>query len=232
MKNQEYNGEYDVFETPKDLWSKVETKLDQPKRRKRIYIWSGAAAAVLITVIAFNNTNTVYSSNKETKSIASNQEKNVADQQAPNEVRSPSTVLRKEKQKTQQEAFSYKKIELAAYDNSPDYASLTTQGCVSYNISVSNELNTNWSSSQSPQNEQAIYDITYGWTEPEESHGATYEPFNENEFIKVKTEPQSTFSIDVDGASYSDVRGMIRRNVLPHPDAVRLEEFINYFPCR
>lgn len=62
------------------------------------------------------------------------------------------------------------------------------------------------------------------------SQGSTYDSFDENVFIEVDEEPQSTFSIDVDGASYSDVRGMINRNVLPNPDAVRLEEFINYFP--
>jgi Ca-activated chloride channel homolog len=43
-------------------------------------------------------------------------------------------------------------------------------------------------------------------------------------------EPVSTFSIDVDTASYSFVRGSLNSNVLPQKDAVRVEELVNYFP--
>src|SRR5690606_18878952 len=43
-------------------------------------------------------------------------------------------------------------------------------------------------------------------------------------------EPVSTFSIDVDTASYAFVRASLNRNVLPQPDAVRTEEMLNYFP--
>ncbi len=46
----------------------------------------------------------------------------------------------------------------------------------------------------------------------------------------AKDEPVSTFSIDVDTASYSFVRGSLNQNVLPQKDAVRVEEMINYFP--
>ena len=42
-------------------------------------------------------------------------------------------------------------------------------------------------------------------------------------------QPVSTFSIDVDTGSYSNVRRMIRQGVRPPADAVRAEEFINYF---
>ena len=59
---------------------------------------------------------------------------------------------------------------------------------------------------------------------------SSYESIQENAFKPTSDDPLSTFSIDVDGASYSDVRGMINRNNLPNPNAVRLEEFINYFP--
>lgn len=62
------------------------------------------------------------------------------------------------------------------------------------------------------------------------THGSTYDEIVENKFIHTKDEAQSTFSIDVDGASYSDVRGMIQRGVLPNSNAVRIEELINYFP--
>lgn len=45
----------------------------------------------------------------------------------------------------------------------------------------------------------------------------------------VKEEPVSTFSIDVDTASYAFVRASLNTNVLPSKDAVRVEELINYF---
>ncbi len=46
----------------------------------------------------------------------------------------------------------------------------------------------------------------------------------------AKDEPVSTFSIDVDTASYGFVRSSLNQNVLPQKDAVRVEELINYFP--
>ena len=52
----------------------------------------------------------------------------------------------------------------------------------------------------------------------------------ENAFKVVREAPVSTFSIDVDTASYSFVRASLNRNVLPQPAAVRIEELINYFP--
>jgi Ca-activated chloride channel family protein len=53
---------------------------------------------------------------------------------------------------------------------------------------------------------------------------------SENPFKLVREEPVSTFSIDVDTASYSFVRASLNRNVLPQPAAVRTEELVNYFP--
>ena len=52
----------------------------------------------------------------------------------------------------------------------------------------------------------------------------------ENGVIRVADTPVSTFSIDVDTASYSFVRRQLNAGVLPQPNAVRLEELINYFP--
>lgn len=56
-----------------------------------------------------------------------------------------------------------------------------------------------------------------------------YDGITENRFRKVTDEPLSTFSIDVDAASYSNVRRMINYGQLPPAGAVRIEEFINYF---
>ncbi len=52
----------------------------------------------------------------------------------------------------------------------------------------------------------------------------------ENPIKLVRKESVSTFSIDVDTASYSFVRAALNQNVLPQPAAVRTEEMINYFP--
>jgi Ca-activated chloride channel family protein len=51
----------------------------------------------------------------------------------------------------------------------------------------------------------------------------------ENAFKVVREEPVSTFSIDVDTASYSWVRSSLSQNVLPQPASVRTEELVNYF---
>jgi Ca-activated chloride channel family protein len=51
----------------------------------------------------------------------------------------------------------------------------------------------------------------------------------QNPFKVAREEPVSTFSIDVDTASYSFVRASLNQNVLPQPAAVRTEEMINYF---
>jgi len=57
-----------------------------------------------------------------------------------------------------------------------------------------------------------------------------YTAIHENSFLTVASEPLSTFSIDVDTASYANVRRFLNQGSLPPPDAVRLEELINYFP--
>jgi len=56
-----------------------------------------------------------------------------------------------------------------------------------------------------------------------------YASVNENGFKNVKNNPLSTFSIDVDNASYSNIRRFINNGELPPADAVRIEEMINYF---
>jgi Ca-activated chloride channel family protein len=56
-----------------------------------------------------------------------------------------------------------------------------------------------------------------------------YDYIAENTFLKTKDNPLSTFSIDVDAASYSNVRRMLNDGQLPPAGAVRIEEMINYF---
>jgi Ca-activated chloride channel family protein len=56
-----------------------------------------------------------------------------------------------------------------------------------------------------------------------------YDPIVENAFQSVAQQPLSTFSIDVDTASYANVRRFLSQGTLPPPGAVRIEEMINYF---
>ncbi len=57
-----------------------------------------------------------------------------------------------------------------------------------------------------------------------------YDKIDDNPFLVVSVNPRSTFSVDVDRASYSNVRRFISQGQTPPPDAVRIEELINYFP--
>jgi len=57
-----------------------------------------------------------------------------------------------------------------------------------------------------------------------------YRHFNDNRFLTVGANPLSTFAIDVDAASYANVRRFLTQGRMPPADAVRVEELINYFP--
>jgi Ca-activated chloride channel family protein len=59
--------------------------------------------------------------------------------------------------------------------------------------------------------------------------GEQYEQIHENRFLSPTSHPLSTFSIDVDTASYSNVRRFLTSGRLPPPAAVRVEELVNYF---
>jgi len=56
-----------------------------------------------------------------------------------------------------------------------------------------------------------------------------YDRIYENIFLEALKNPLSTFSIDVDTASYANIRRFINNNQYPYKDAVRIEEMINYF---
>jgi len=69
---------------------------------------------------------------------------------------------------------------------------------------------------------------SYGWDDKAMAN-ESYSENSENEFKYSMKDPLSTFSIDVDAASYSNVRRMINQGYAPQKDAVRVEEMINYF---
>ena len=70
----------------------------------------------------------------------------------------------------------------------------------------------------------ALYPTSYRPVHEEE-----YSSFSENRFLSPDKNPLSTFSIDVDAASYANMRRFINQGQLPPKDAVRVEELVNYF---
>ncbi|HEX8370622.1 MAG TPA: VWA domain-containing protein [Pyrinomonadaceae bacterium] len=65
--------------------------------------------------------------------------------------------------------------------------------------------------------------------EEKSAGGERYAEIEENPFLETSRAPLSTFSIDVDTASYANVRRFLNQGQLPPKDAVRIEELINYF---
>jgi Ca-activated chloride channel family protein len=68
-----------------------------------------------------------------------------------------------------------------------------------------------------------------GRAENVEMNTEAYDRILDNPFIRVAREPLSTFSIDVDTASYANIRRFLTQGMMPPKDAVRIEEMINYF---
>ncbi|MDD3294489.1 MAG: VWA domain-containing protein [Geobacteraceae bacterium] len=75
-----------------------------------------------------------------------------------------------------------------------------------------------------------LYDIESSMPQQKaEFNTEEYNRVTDNPFLKVLKNPLSTFSIDVDTASYTNVRRFINNGRLPPPDSVRVEEMLNYF---
>jgi Ca-activated chloride channel family protein len=69
----------------------------------------------------------------------------------------------------------------------------------------------------------------YAKSEKAVTGGEAYDKVMDNWFVSVRQQPLSTFSIDVDTASYANVRRFLNQNTRPPKDAVRIEELLNYF---
>lgn len=80
-----------------------------------------------------------------------------------------------------------------------------------------------------PADKMAEPALVQGSPLDQQSSGEAYDRIEENPFQRASKNPLSTFSIDVDAASYSNVRRFINNGQLPPKDAVRIEELINYF---
>ncbi len=83
-----------------------------------------------------------------------------------------------------------------------------------------------------PMESEAMYDKSYvqpGDYRQPDTNTEEYDAINENIFLEASKNPLSTFSIDVDAASYSNIRRFINNGQRPPKDAVRIEEMVNYF---
>src|SRR5688500_17024005 len=67
---------------------------------------------------------------------------------------------------------------------------------------------------------------------PQATSGNSFEAHAPNAFTDTRADPLSTFAVDVDTASYSLARRYLKQGSLPPPEAVRVEEFVNYFKYR
>lgn len=97
-------------------------------------------------------------------------------------------------------------------------SAVSVEGLVDYSDSIA-------SSSLVPRN---IQSVTAGISR-ESNTAESYAKVEENGWLLTIDKPLSTFSIDADTASYANIRRFINSGRLPPPDAVRIEEMVNYF---
>ncbi|MBI2478067.1 MAG: von Willebrand factor type A domain-containing protein, partial [Planctomycetia bacterium] len=79
------------------------------------------------------------------------------------------------------------------------------------------------------EDEVQLSKLRSGLSEQLDVGNEQYAQIVENRFASVGDEPLSTFSIDVDTASYANARRFLAQNQMPPANAIRIEEFINYF---
>ncbi|MDX2359206.1 MAG: VWA domain-containing protein [Crocinitomicaceae bacterium] len=270
MKKEEYNGQFDEFDVPTNMWDKIEPELDTNTKKKNFIWWRIAAVGIILIGIGVFF---AYQPLDQSTKV------NIARVNIP-DLDSTTNANRKQMLADKKMEYSYNRIQplmmqqqenadmlvvsggdfnlnvgMAAYDISGNssYTMTFSDGCATTSYITDlfqgetktplTEMELSYSRLRSHSsrygrlNEERLnhqYDnlgcIGRDLELDEYTNSSSYDEIVENEFLKVRKKPLSTFSIDVDGASYSDVRGMINRVELPEPNMVRLEEFVNYFP--
>lgn len=115
--------------------------------------------------------------------------------------------------------------------------SLLLSACSTYTEQVSNSNTSSKVPSTSSSNSNMMVSNTASSpmmeqkenSENDSTKGEKYAEIDENPFLETSRAPLSTFSIDVDTASYANVRRYLNDGMLPPKDAVRIEELVNYF---
>lgn len=96
-------------------------------------------------------------------------------------------------------------------------------------VEYDTEENTTNSSPAELKEEEIGYQEPRYFSTPVVPNTEEYTKFDESMFKDVNSSPLSTFSIDVDTASYTNLRKNINYGIIPEADAVRIEEMLNYF---
>ncbi len=117
---------------------------------------------------------------------------------------------------------------VAAMSISPLIGSPASAGSVAHDASYRARTNARAEARGAARDERTIFDSsrTVDWNREQ------YDRIQDNPFLAVHGNPRSTFSVDVDRASYGNVRRFLTQGQLPPADAVRIEELVNYFPYR
>ena len=120
---------------------------------------------------------------------------------------------------------------VATQDAAAESDSIVVTGSVMMRSGKSNRQESYSMSPPAPPPPPVMSAPVMGWSPPYHDQGRDkFTTVAQNAFKVVREEPVSTFSIDVDTASYSWVRATLNQNVMPQPAAVRTEEMVNYFP--
>ena len=142
--------------------------------------------------------------------------------------------------------FRFDKLLPGSYDivvNQPGFVPLTTTVAIAAGKPASVRLTLTAAGAAAPEARQelareALKSVPAGrgggvgkaiYRMPEPFNTEAYDKIDENRFRRVADDPLSTFSIDVDTASYANVRRFLNDGALPPADAVRVEELNNYF---
>lgn len=303
MKRDNYNGEFDEFEVPSEVWNKVEKFLDEEDNKKRGFVWWKIAAAVIILIGISSIFLLDSESLKKNRSVKKETEKKESSK--PDEQLKPeeSPIDNNKKIASMQPEISLQdSLKISTPTPFLTASTTITSPGATLNLTANGGVTYSWTPSLSAAFGSPVQTGTYSLTVTNSNSAATYsnsianqgfmsfttpngidggpvnvgringvidgvylsehistkrmipyetlkesgnqwmgdgevdgggsryDAFVENDFLSTSDAPQSTFSIDVDGASYSDVRGAINRGELPNINSVRIEEFVNYFP--
>jgi Ca-activated chloride channel family protein len=123
----------------------------------------------------------------------------------------------------------YQRSDVAVTNVPPGQAETERVIVTGSNIPTAEEVGPNPQSAASPTVVLSRDEISQAQESIGKFNTADYDGIVENAFLDPLSHPLSTFSVDVDTASYSNIRRFINDGTLPPPDAVRVEEMINYF---
>ncbi|MEZ4842970.1 MAG: von Willebrand factor type A domain-containing protein [Bacteroidia bacterium] len=129
---------------------------------------------------------------------------------------------------------SFKTEEIASFERKKNKgrfaadAKVTSDGLAKSNIEIPEKRILEKEKFQTTIQDSVGYFEAFNY-KPEPINTESYFPLIENEYQNTKKDPLSTFGIDVDNASYSIMRSKINAGLIVPKDAVRVEEFVNYF---